>query len=170
MHKLEELIANWRKDVTSTGEVSLETVEELEIHLRESVEKLVSSGVSEAEAFRQAVEQFGEVRSIASEFGKVEERPWLPMKVAFGIGMVAVAGALILMAIKMNGPGERVLLISHILAVTIGYGATFLLGALGICFVGQRCVGEFSATRLNSVLKGSFRLSALALVFTSIGV
>ena len=36
------------------------------------------------------------------------------------------------------------------LMVTLGYTTTFLVGAMGICFVGQHCWSDFSPLRMPS--------------------
>jgi len=51
MHNLEKAIAEWRKTIMAARAVSHETLDELENHLRENVEQLVRSGMTEPEAF-----------------------------------------------------------------------------------------------------------------------
>src|SRR6266851_3705825 len=40
--------------------------------------------------------------------------------------------------------------------VTLGYTTTFLVGVLGICFVGQRCFSDFSPMRVRSLTRVTF--------------
>ena len=48
-------------------------LDELETHLRDEIEQQVKSGMSEAEAFKTAVEKIGRANLVQSEFKKVEE-------------------------------------------------------------------------------------------------
>ena len=77
MHNLEKLIAEWRK--TAPG-VNNETLDELEGHLRETVEDFVRSGLTESEAFERAAKQLGGASTITSEFRKLGRPTWLPIK------------------------------------------------------------------------------------------
>ena len=71
MHNLEKSIAQWRKTMMAAPAVSHETLDELENHLRENVEQLVRSGITEREAFLRTVKQLGGAPAIASEFQKL---------------------------------------------------------------------------------------------------
>src|SRR5436190_23956792 len=93
MHNLEQLMVEWRKTMMTAPNVGRETLDELENHLRENVDQLVRSGMSEPEAFQRAVAQLGSASTIASEFQKLNQSTWLPIKVAIGVGL-AVALAL----------------------------------------------------------------------------
>src|SRR6185436_18680488 len=93
MHNLEQLIVAWRNSMTKLG-VGSKTLDELESHLRETVNQLVHSGTSETEAFRRAATQLGTPPLIASEFRKLNSSTWLPVKLAIGLGiLLAVAQA-----------------------------------------------------------------------------
>ena len=59
MPDLEPSITAWRKTLMAAPNVGRETLDELENHLRETVEQLVRSGVPETEAFQRAVAQLG---------------------------------------------------------------------------------------------------------------
>jgi hypothetical protein len=62
------------------------------------------------------------------------------------------------------------LLAGHVFAVTLGYGTTFLVGALGICFVAQRCLSDFSPFRMRSLTRVTFLLGCVAAGLTAVGV
>src|SRR5215813_12597418 len=81
MHDLEKLITEWRK---SAANVSAETLDELETHLRETTEQLVRSGMNLPDAFQRALADLGNMPKIASEFRKLDEPLWLPIKLAIG--------------------------------------------------------------------------------------
>ena len=62
------------------------------------------------------------------------------------------------------------MLAAHIFTVSLGYSLTLLIGGLGICFVSQRCVGDFSTSRLHSIARVSLVLGSVALFLTTLGV
>src|SRR5687767_6256378 len=90
MHDLEQLIADWRKTMATGRSVGRETLDELENHLRENVDELVRTGVPEVEAFQRATAQLGSPPKIASEFQKLNQVTWLPVKVLTGTSILAV--------------------------------------------------------------------------------
>jgi len=49
-------------------------LEELEIHLREEIERQTKSGLSETEAFTTALQKIGQAQMVQNEFKKVEEQ------------------------------------------------------------------------------------------------
>ena len=169
MHNLELLVAEWRKSMAELG-VGRKKLDELESHLREKVDQLVRSGASETGAFRSAVTQLGSPPMIASEFRKLNPPIWLPVKLAIGMGILLAVAQAALLAMKFDGRGLTLLLKVHVWTVTLGYGGTFLLGAIGICFVCQRCFSDFSQRRLESLKRASFIFSGLAAVLTAVGI
>jgi hypothetical protein len=169
MHNLEKLIREWRK-TAGTPKVSAERLDELETHQRETTERLVRSGMSLPDAFRHAVADLGTIPRIASEFRKLDEPLWLPIKLAIGV-TTFVAIALEIFVIARLGSGQSsVLLATHIFAVALGYTVTLLIGGLGICFVSQRCFEDFPTSRLHSIGQVSLLLGTIALFFTTMGV
>jgi hypothetical protein len=172
MHNLEKLITEWRK-AAETLNVSDETLDELETHLRETTERLVGSGMSVPEAFQRAVAELGTMPRIASEFRKLDEPLWLPIKLAIGaIGVITFAAMVPpILVIARSGSGlSSVLLGTHIFTITLGYTMTLLIGGLGICFVSQRCFEDFPTSRLHSIRRVSLLLGTVALFFTAMGV
>lgn len=170
MHNLEKSIAEWRETMMAAPGVSQETVDELETHLREEVNQLVRSGMAEPEAFQRAVTQLGGARTIASEFRKLDQPTWLPVKVITGIGIVAALGCAFLLIVRLDTGRSSFLLASHVFMVTLGYTTTFLVGALGICFVGQRCFSDFSPLRMRSLTRTTFGLGCVAAGLSAVGV
>jgi hypothetical protein len=162
MHNLEQRIAEWRKLTMAKSGVPPETIDELENHLRETTEELVQSGLTEPEAFQRAVKQLGTAPAIGSEFQKLDETMWVPVKVAIGAGVaVALAVAIALIA-RLDSGRTTFLLASHVFTVTLGYTIIFLVGGLGICFVGQRCFSDLSPARLRSLTRVTFILGCIA--------
>ena len=170
MHNLEKSIAEWRKTMMAAPAVSHETLNELENHLRENVEQLIRSGMTEPEAFEHAVAQLGGAHMIASEFRKLDQSTWLPVKLVIGFGLM-LAVAMMIFAIAQLGAGRmNFLLAGHVFAVTLGYGTTFLVGALGICFVAQRCLSDVPPFRMRSLTRVTFLLGCVAAGLTAVAV
>lgn len=170
MHNLEKSIAEWRKTIMAAPAVTHETLDELENHLRENVEQLVRSGMTEPEAFEHAVAQLGGACMIASEFRKLNQSTWLPVKLVIGFGLMLAVAMMIFVIAKLDAGRMNFLLAGHVFAVTLGYGTTFLVGALGICFVAQRCLSDFSPLRMPSLTRVTFGLGCVAAGLTAVGI
>ena len=170
MHNLEKMIAEWRRTSTAAPNVSEETLDELENHLRETVEQFVRSGLSESEAFQRAVKQLGAAPSVALEFQKLEQPAWWPIKLVIGAGVVAAVTFAILSIALSDARPSGFLLGVHVFTVSLGYTTTFLVGALGICFVGQRCFSDFSPRRMRSATRVTFVLGCMAAGLTAVGI
>jgi hypothetical protein len=70
MFNLEQSIATWRKQLLAAGIKSPVPLEELELHLREEVERLVRSGIRQQQAFEEALLKIGPPRELKAEFSK----------------------------------------------------------------------------------------------------
>jgi hypothetical protein len=168
MRDLEKWINEWRESAVS--KVSAETLDELETHLRETTEQLVRSGMNLPDAFQRALADLGNMPKIASEFRKLEEPMWLPVKLALGVtALLALILAIFVLA-RLDSGRSSLLLLAHIFTVTLGYTLTLLIGGLGICFVSQRCVEDFSTSRLQAIARVSLVLGSVALLLTALGV
>jgi ABC-type transport system involved in cytochrome c biogenesis permease subunit len=159
----------WR-EAAATPNVSAETLDELEMHLRETTEQFVRSGMPVSDAFQRAVTELGAMPGISAEFRKLHQPVWLPIKLAIGAtALTALAMTIVVIGRLDSGAASR-LLATHVFVVTLGYTMTLLIGGLGICFVGQRCFEDFSTSRLQSISRVSFALSGVALLCTTMGV
>lgn len=168
MHNVEKLITEWRKSAATN--VSAETLDELETHLRETTEQLVRSGMNPPDAFQRALADLGNMPKIASEFRKLDEPLWLPVKLAIGVtGFLALILAIYVIA-RLDSGRSSLVLAAHIFTISLGYTLTLLIGGLGICFVSQRCVEDFSTSRLHSIARVSLVLGSVALFLTALGV
>jgi hypothetical protein len=170
MHNLEKSITEWRKTMMAAPAVSHETLDELENHLRENVEQLVRSGMTEPDAFEHAVAQLGGARMIGSEFRKLDQSTWLPVKLVIGFGLMLAVAMMIFAIAQLDAGRMNFLLAGHVFAVTLGYGTTFLVGALGICFVAQRCLSDLSPVRMRSLTRVTFTLGCVAAGLTAVAV
>lgn len=73
MFNLEQEISAWRKQMLAAGIKAPVPLEELEIHLREEIERQMKSGLSEQTAFEISVQWIGQANMLKSEFGKNEK-------------------------------------------------------------------------------------------------
>jgi len=170
MPNLDERIGAWRESLRKASAASPETLDELEQHLREDVEELVRSGMPEATAFHRAVKQLGDASTIAAEFQKLHQAVWWPIKVVTGVGVTVALALAIIMVSRLGSGRWNLLLAAHVFTVVLGYLATFLVGALGICFVAHRSLSELSSSRAHSLTRASYVLGWVAASLTAIGV
>ena len=86
MFNLEKSIADWRRQMLAAGIKTPVPLEELEIHLREEIERQTGAGLSETEAFKASVRKIGPAQAVQSEFRKVEaiktDRQWQQVEIA----------------------------------------------------------------------------------------
>jgi hypothetical protein len=86
MFDLEQAISEWRKQMLNAGIQTPVPLEELEIHLREEIERQVQSGFSEANAFESATWKIGQAWVLKNEFKKVE-RYLTKRRLMVGVGI-----------------------------------------------------------------------------------
>src|ERR1051325_8188646 len=67
---LTEAIHNWRGQLAQSSRLSAEELEELELHLRDSVSALQKRGLSEEEAWIIAERRVGKPEALKTEFAK----------------------------------------------------------------------------------------------------
>jgi uncharacterized membrane protein len=93
MLNLEQAIAEWRRQMLAAGIKTPVPLEELEIHLREDIERQMESGLAEQKAFEISVPQIGQPQALSHEFKK-SERPFMKPTAKIIIGIVGLcAGA-----------------------------------------------------------------------------
>jgi len=71
MFDLDKAIAAWRQSLRYNRAFTADDLDELEQHVRDQVEALRRRGVSEKEAFQQAVREMGEYSAAEREYRKV---------------------------------------------------------------------------------------------------
>jgi hypothetical protein len=74
MFDLEKSISEWRKQMLAAGIKSPVPMEELEIHLREEIERQMKSGLNGQEAFEISIRQIGQPKRLNNEFEKSERK------------------------------------------------------------------------------------------------
>lgn len=67
MFKLEKEIQKWLRQFRKHRAFNHGSIREMELHLRDHIDDLLSEGLNEQEAFRQAVEEFGSIKPMAKE-------------------------------------------------------------------------------------------------------
>ena len=70
MFSLEQTISEWRQQMLAAGIKSPVPLEELEIHLREEIERQMKSGLPKQEAFEISARRIGRPETLRSEFMK----------------------------------------------------------------------------------------------------
>jgi hypothetical protein len=76
MFNLEQAIANWRRTMLAAGIKSPAPMDELELHLREEIERLMKAGMSGQAAFNSAVQSMGQPATLQHEFAKTGASKW----------------------------------------------------------------------------------------------
>jgi hypothetical protein len=74
MFNLDQAILEWRRQMLAADIKSPVPLDELESHLRDEIEQQVKSGLSEAEAFKTAIQKIGRAHLVQHEFKKIESR------------------------------------------------------------------------------------------------
>ena len=89
MFDLDKAITEWRRQMLSAGIQAPVPLEELEIHLRDEIERQMGSGLSGQEIFNSAVQKIGRAHTIQNEFKKVEAtkeaRHWKLVQTMFAV-------------------------------------------------------------------------------------
>jgi cytochrome c biogenesis factor len=166
MASLEDRFALWRRDLAEALGGSAETLEELEGHLRDDVHRRIATGEPADAAFTAAAAQLGSASLLAAEIARSEPAvPWLPVRLAV---IVLIAGAGWLGGMLL--PRHEQLLAAHVLAITLGYSITFLIGAVAACYVVSRPFGAPGARQMQSLIRATGHLTLTALVVTAVGI
>jgi hypothetical protein len=144
MFEFEKSVGAWRQQMLAAGIKTPAPLEELEIHLREEIERQVKSGLNEQKAFEISVQRIGQPEIIMSEFNKTE-RLFMNRTAKVGVG---VAGVLIGMALTIPGSVQ----LRDELVMADGKFGLWLLGGFLICW----SFALFQQIFLPKVLKGEF--------------
>ncbi|MDH5466924.1 MAG: ABC transporter permease, partial [Candidatus Aminicenantes bacterium] len=84
MFDLEKAIIQWRKTLRKNEALEDGTIAELESHLRDEIDSIIRSGISEEEAYEKATAEIGKTDDIGEEFYKTYTSrisgrpPWKP--------------------------------------------------------------------------------------------
>ena len=91
MFNLEQSIAEWRRQMLAAGIKTPAPLEELEIHLREEIERQMKSGLNGQRALEISAKKIGQPQALKCEFKK-SERTF--MKISMGIIGIIMGAAL----------------------------------------------------------------------------
>ncbi len=94
MFNLEKSILAWQQQMLVAGIKTPVPLEELEIHLREEIERQMKSGLNDQNAFEISVQRIGKPQPLKSEFKKIERQFMKTMKIVGGIVGVMIGAAL----------------------------------------------------------------------------
>ncbi|HEX4119240.1 MAG TPA: cytochrome c biogenesis protein CcsA [Verrucomicrobiae bacterium] len=174
MFNLERAFSDWRRAMLAAGVKAPVPLEELESHLREDFLKLVSAGKPEAEAFQLAVSRLGNPASVRMEFDKIKRTPITPVKIGSTLWIAATILTAALLSRRLFNGRLDLVLYAHIVTVTAGYCAVYLIGSFGICYVCYRSFHALSPVRQQSldhaVQLFSYLATALVIVGTVLGM
>lgn len=167
MPSLEQMISDW--GASMRRKLDADAVEELEQHLREAVEEGMKSGKAVDAAFEAAVKQLGASEGIEKEFKKVAFADWWAVKVSLLAAACVVTLAAYLL-VRFSDRQFGWLLGPHVAAVTIGFVATYLAGALGMAYVVERCFADFGGGRVRGAARVLTMYSGAGAVLTGIAI
>lgn len=107
MFNLEQSIGLWRRQMLTAGIKSPTPLDELEIHLREEIERQTQAGLSVEEAFKSSVQKIGEGYVLKTEFAKIggakESNKWKRWPAVFiSLGIVVPLGLYALLKNDMS--------------------------------------------------------------------
>jgi hypothetical protein len=99
MFDLEQSIANWREQMRAAGIKTPVPLEELEIHLREEIERQMESECDGQKVFDVAIRKIGEASTLETEFTKIGESIMNAKRrklfgIALVVGTIVVSGLL----------------------------------------------------------------------------
>ncbi len=134
MFDLEQSIAEWRRQMLSVGIKTPVPLEELEIHVREEIERQMKSGLNKWEAFNTAVTNIGQARALKLEFKKTAVSMEARFVKLAGIACAVVAGLfslwilLVLLTVHEASLAERALGLAAVASIILSwrYGHGFL--------------------------------------------
>ena len=144
MFHLEQSIAEWRRQMLAAGIKTPVPLEELEIHLREDIERQMKSGLSEQKAFEISIQRIGQPEVLDNEFKK-SKRSFMKRTAKIGTGAI---GILVGMTLMMPGSVQ----LRHELVMANGKLGLWLLGWVLIV----RSLVLFQRIIQPKVLKGEF--------------
>lgn len=169
MFELESEIRSWREQfASSTGDVT-DALDELESHLREEFDRLVSSGKAQQDAWTEAIEKLGQPAQIAREFHKLHHRHWLPAWIISSGLAIGIAWVAFFCFSRVASGRITMLLATHVVLVTAGYTAVFAIGFMGICAAAIRAVSGWNDEQDAALRRAGVRLALFAVAATLIG-
>jgi hypothetical protein len=94
MFDLEKSIADWRQQMLAAGIQTPVPLEELELHLRDEIERQTKAGLNEQDAFTSAVQKLGPAHTVQNEFMKVDKTlsalEWKLMEIGLTLATILI--------------------------------------------------------------------------------
>ena len=114
MFSLEQAISEWRQQMLAAGIRAPVPLEELEVHLREEIERQMKTELNAEKAFGAAIQQIGQAHALENEFKKIgrtaEERKQKFMRIYFVIFPVFYSAMCLYRLLKIEmSPALRIL-------------------------------------------------------------
>ncbi|HTD85108.1 MAG TPA: cytochrome c biogenesis protein CcsA [Candidatus Binatia bacterium] len=173
MRDLEKQIADWRRSIADASKHRPETLNELETHLRDEIDRLIQAGTPAEDAFTVAFTTLGSPAALCAEFDKLEQlrrAKWKPATFAQW-ACIAIAVLFALALVPRIGHGRMTLLLaSHVLTVSVGYVMMFIIGGLAICHVLADWFQRTSSSQTYALRRTIFQLATISAVLTAIGI
>lgn len=168
MFDLEKQIQSWRQTLAPALKERTEAVEELESHLRDHFDELTRAGESSEQAWTMAIARLGDAGTIAREFAKVPNGPWMPARLTLAMLIVAALLLTVWLSFRLSH-GLGLLLACHIFAISVGYLATFAVGICAMCATVWRAFGKLRAPNSIDFRRIGLGISIAAAVLNSLG-
>ena len=101
MFNLEQSIVDWRQQMLAAGIKTPVPLEELEIHLREEVERQIKSGLNEQQAFASAVGKIGRPKMLRKEF-QIINKPFMKNTLKHPSAFLPISMSLLAVAVVLT--------------------------------------------------------------------
>src|ERR1700676_3344184 len=159
MLEWQQHIISWRRALADKIGPDANTLDELESHLRDAMDRLVREGQAPEEAVLAAIAKIGTADKLAAEFAKVA-RPWWPIRFVLAGTFLVIAGLLVWIgrSLEARAAWDGLLLI-HVATVTVGYVLTYSIGALALCFALRRIIQDLPIGQKTSWIRAQTRLT-----------
>jgi hypothetical protein len=137
MFNLSQNVNQWRQALAECGSILHDELDELESHLVDLQQDLVKRGMSEEEAFTQAVRQVGEPRSLSREFERTHlfnsKKLWRALYIAPLVAPVMLSLDSLVLNLLLWDPSnstvENRIWMTPLLFLIVGVSLSYLIAA-----------------------------------------
>ncbi|HWY88032.1 MAG TPA: cytochrome c biogenesis protein CcsA [Gemmataceae bacterium] len=171
MLEWQQHIVSWRRALADKIGPDANTLDELESHVRDEMDRLVREGQAPEHAVLAAIAKIGTAEKLAMEFAKVA-RPWWPIRFVLAGAFLSITAFLVALLViisqAMRGRWDG-LLLTHVATITVGYLFTYGIGVLALCLALRRTVQDLSIGQKTSWIRAVAGLTLFAFVLTLMG-